>query len=111
MIAAVFVMQGLGQLFAATMALIVTIAHKDSLANAMSLGTSDDSCRKSEDVMWRVVLGFGAVPACFAVYYRLTIPETPRYACDVRQDLEQAAANAARFRAGRRGSAGVNMLE
>lgn len=40
--------------------------------------------------MWRVVIGFGAVPACLALYYRLTIPETPRYTFDVARDLLKA---------------------
>jgi PHS family inorganic phosphate transporter-like MFS transporter len=34
--------------------------------------------------------GFGAVPGCIALYYRLTIPETPRYTFDVACDVEQA---------------------
>ena len=35
-------------------------------------------------------LGFGAVPGCLALYYRLTIPETPRYTFDVARDIEKA---------------------
>jgi PHS family inorganic phosphate transporter-like MFS transporter len=34
--------------------------------------------------------GFGAVPACLALYYRLTIPETPRYTFDIARDVEKA---------------------
>jgi PHS family inorganic phosphate transporter-like MFS transporter len=34
--------------------------------------------------------GFGAVPGCIALYYRLTIPETPRYTFDVARDVEKA---------------------
>jgi MFS transporter, PHS family, inorganic phosphate transporter len=30
------------------------------------------------------------VPACAALYYRLTIPETPRYTFDVARDIEKA---------------------
>jgi PHS family inorganic phosphate transporter-like MFS transporter len=30
------------------------------------------------------------VPACIALYYRLTIPETPRYTFDVARDVEKA---------------------
>jgi MFS transporter, PHS family, inorganic phosphate transporter len=37
------------------------------------------------------ILGLGAVPACIALYYRLTIPETPRYTFDVSRDVERAA--------------------
>ena len=35
-------------------------------------------------------LVFGAVPGCIALYYRLTIPETPRYTFDVKRDVEKA---------------------
>jgi PHS family inorganic phosphate transporter-like MFS transporter len=34
--------------------------------------------------------GFGAVPGCIALYYRLTIPETPRYTFDIARDVEKA---------------------
>jgi PHS family inorganic phosphate transporter-like MFS transporter len=40
--------------------------------------------------MWRTLIGFGAVPGCIALYYRLTIPETPRYTFDVAKDVEKA---------------------
>lgn len=45
--------------------------------------------------------GFGAVPACIALYYRLTIPETPRYTFDVARDIEKAAADSQAFQHGR----------
>lgn len=44
--------------------------------------------------MWRVIIGFGAVPGCIALYYRLTIPETPRYTFDVARDVEKAGEDA-----------------
>ncbi|RAK96960.1 MFS general substrate transporter [Aspergillus ibericus CBS 121593] len=55
-----------------------------------SIITSDGVCQLAVDKMWRVVIGFGAVPACVALYYRLTIPETPRYTFDVARDLLKA---------------------
>lgn len=51
--------------------------------------------------MWRILIGFGAVPACIALYYRLTIPETPRYTFDVARDVEKAADDVAAYRAGK----------
>ena len=39
--------------------------------------------------MWRVIIGFGAVPGCIALYFRLTIPETPRYTFDVSRDIQK----------------------
>ncbi len=31
------------------------------------------------DLAWRVILGLGALPAVLTIYYRLRIPETPRF--------------------------------
>ena len=43
--------------------------------------------------MWRIIVGFGTLPALAAVYFRLTIPETPRYTFDVDRDPVQASAD------------------
>lgn len=51
--------------------------------------------------MWRILIGFGAVPACIALYYRLTIPETPRYTFDVARDVEKAADDVEAYKAGK----------
>lgn len=51
--------------------------------------------------MWRILIGFGAVPACVALYYRLTIPETPRYTFDVARDVEKAADDVTAYMAGK----------
>jgi PHS family inorganic phosphate transporter-like MFS transporter len=51
--------------------------------------------------MWRTLIGFGAVPACIALYYRLTIPETPRYTFDVARDVEKAGDDVAAYMAGK----------
>jgi PHS family inorganic phosphate transporter-like MFS transporter len=51
--------------------------------------------------MWRVLIGFGAVPACIALYYRLTIPETPRYTFDVARDIEKANDDVGAYMAGK----------
>ena len=45
--------------------------------------------------------GFGAVPGCIALYYRLTIPETPRYTFDVARDVEKAGADAKAYMHGK----------
>ena len=45
--------------------------------------------------------GFGAVPACAALYYRLTIPETPRYTFDVARDVEKAKVDVDAYMSGR----------
>lgn len=90
MMGAVFAMQGFGQLAAAIIALIVTAGFKKSLETADTVGHCSGVCQLAVDKMWRVVIGFGAVPASIALYYRLTIPETPRYTFDVARDIVKA---------------------
>lgn len=88
---AVFAMQGLGQLCAAIVMLCVVAGFKESLLTAKTYGTCTGVCGEAVDKMWRVLIGFGAVPACIALYYRLTIPETPRYTFDVARDAEKGS--------------------
>ncbi len=49
---------GLGQLVAALLALVVTMANKEVLDGAATLGSCDVACLKTVDSMWRVVLGY-----------------------------------------------------
>jgi MFS transporter, PHS family, inorganic phosphate transporter len=93
MMAAVFSMQGLGQLLAAIVALIVTVAFKDAYLAAPNAASCNYACQIAADRAWRIIVGVGAVPACFALYYRITIPETPRYTFEVARDVEQADAD------------------
>ncbi|KAI0158868.1 H+ symporter [Pestalotiopsis sp. NC0098] len=93
MMAAVFSMQGLGQLLAAIVALIVTVAFKDAYTGALNAASCNYACQIAADRAWRIIVGVGAVPACFALYYRITIPETPRYTFEVAKDVEQADAD------------------
>ena len=90
----VFAMQGIGQFAAAMIALIVTSGFKKSLLSAKDPASCDGVCQIAVDKMWRVIIGFGAVPGCIALYYRLTIPETPRYTFDVARDVEKAGEDA-----------------
>ncbi|KAB8237185.1 phosphate permease [Aspergillus alliaceus] len=101
MMGAVFAMQGFGQFGAAMVALIVTVCFKGSLESAISVAKCSGACQLAVDRMWRVVIGFGAVPACVALYYRLTIPETPRYTFDVARDIEMACADSFAYNQGR----------
>jgi PHS family inorganic phosphate transporter-like MFS transporter len=87
MMAAVFAMQGIGILAAAVVALIVLVAYKDAIQADIN----------SLDQVWRLVIGFGAVPAVCALYFRLTIPETPRYTMDIEQKIDKGAKDAAAF--------------
>jgi PHS family inorganic phosphate transporter-like MFS transporter len=90
MMAAVFAMQGFGQLTGGIVMLCVTAGFKGSLSLGPSIAACSGDCSLAVDKMWRVLVGFGAVPACIALYYRLTIPETPRFTFDVSRDVEQA---------------------
>ncbi|CAJ2501935.1 Uu.00g047880.m01.CDS01 [Anthostomella pinea] len=91
MMGAVFAMQGIGQLVCAFIMLFVTLGFKQALSASPSIDHCDGYCSIAVDKMWRTLIGFGAVPACIALYYRLTIPETPRYTFDIARDVEKAA--------------------
>ncbi|MCJ1475079.1 acid phosphatase pho5 [Lambiella insularis] len=90
MMGSVFAMQGIGQFAAGVVALICVSGFKGSLSEAKSNATCSGDCQEAMDKIWRIIIGFGAVPGCIALYYRLTIPETPRYTFDVARDPEKA---------------------
>lgn len=94
MMGSVFAMQGFGQLGAGLITLIVVSGFKESLITATTVAKCSGVCGLAVDKMWRVIIGFGAVPGCIALYYRLTIPETPRYTFDVSRDVVQAGSDA-----------------
>ena len=96
----VFAMQGLGQFGAGIIALIVTAGFKGSLSTAVDPQHCSGVCAVAVDKMWRVIIGFGAVPGCIALYYRLTIPETPRYTFDVSRDVVQGGSDIKAYLAG-----------
>ncbi|KOS20454.1 Inorganic phosphate transporter PHO84 [Escovopsis weberi] len=93
LMAAVFAMQGFGQLFASIVSLIMIVAFKDAYINAPNEAACGEECRAAADRSWRIIVGIGAIPACFALYYRITIPETPRYTFDIAHDVEKADAD------------------
>lgn len=109
MMGSVFAMQGVGQFAAACVALVATVAFKKNTFGKPISGC-DESCKIAVDRMWRIVIGFGAVPACIALYYRLTIPETPRYTFDVARDVEKAAVDAEAFTSGAIGNGHVDAI-
>lgn len=96
----VFAMQGIGQFAAGMMALIVTAGFKESLLTATTVAKCNGVCGLAVDKMWRIIIGFGAVPGCIALYYRLTIPETPRYTFDVARDIVKGASDGKAYLAG-----------
>jgi len=101
MMGAVFAMQGIGQFTAAIIGLIGAAGWKKSLQTAAKPANCSGVCRYAADKYWRLIIGFGCVPACAALYFRLTIPETPRYTFDVARDVEQAADDAKAYMEGK----------
>ncbi|KAH6709092.1 major facilitator superfamily domain-containing protein [Leptodontidium sp. MPI-SDFR-AT-0119] len=97
MMGAVFSMQGFGQLGGALVMLICVVGFKGSLESAAKYGTCTGVCGLAIDKMWRILIGMGAVPACIALYFRLTIPETPRYTFDIARDVEKANVDVAAY--------------
>lgn len=84
-ITAVGAAQGWGAFTGALVALIITIAYKDSLLR------DDPTNLVHIDTMWRLLIGFGCVPGAIALYFRLTIPETPRFTMDIERNVQQAS--------------------
>ncbi|KAI1845757.1 hypothetical protein JX265_000064 [Neoarthrinium moseri] len=101
MMGAVFAMQGIGQLVCAFVMLFVTLGFKEQLEQSQGISSCTGYCSIAVDKMWRTLIGFGAVPACIALYYRLTIPETPRYTFDVGRDVEKAADDVKAYMSGK----------
>lgn len=101
MMGSVFAMQGIGQFAAAIVTLIATQGFKESLSSGSKPSTCTGVCGLAVDKMWRIVIGFGAVPGCAALYFRLTIPETPRYTFDVARDAEKGVEDVKAYQAGK----------
>ena len=82
-IASVFAMQGTGILVAAAVTLLTAIGFKNlHPENA-----------KNADYVWRIVLGFSAIPTALTLYSRSQLPETARYTVLVAENHAKAAAD------------------
>ncbi|KAH7928254.1 phosphate permease [Leucogyrophana mollusca] len=84
---AVFAAQGWGQFAAAIVGVIVVAAYKDAILKAPF------PAAVPVDYTWRLLIGLGCVPGVIALYFRLTIPETPRFTMDIERNLQQASAD------------------
>jgi MFS transporter, PHS family, inorganic phosphate transporter len=71
-------------LAASLVALITVQAYKGSIL------TDDLNDLKHVDYCWRILIGLGCVPGAIALYFRLTIPETPRFTMDIDRDVQRA---------------------
>jgi MFS transporter, PHS family, inorganic phosphate transporter len=54
----------------------------------------------SQSIAWRLMLGFGAIPAAGVIYLRSKMPESPRFKAQVQGKSEQASADLATFSGG-----------
>jgi MFS transporter, PHS family, inorganic phosphate transporter len=71
-------------LAASLVALITILVYKDSILK-------DSFDRPNHvDYCWRILIGLGCVPGAIALYFRLTIPETPRFTMDIERDIQAA---------------------
>ncbi|KAG2340705.1 phosphate permease [Suillus weaverae] len=84
---AVFASQGWGQFASALVGIIVVQAYKSDILNAPF------PCVVPVDYAWRLLIGLGCVPGVIALYFRLTIPETPRFTMDIERNVAQATAD------------------
>lgn len=75
---------------AALVAFIITAGYKKAI-----LAETDITKLSSVDHMWRLLIGLGCVPGCVALYFRLTIPETPRFTMDIERNIDRAQADIA----------------
>ncbi|QRV82161.1 Sugar (and other) transporter [Ceratobasidium sp. AG-Ba] len=90
MMTAVFAMQGFGYFAASLVALVVTESYKLQIIHGPATFDAVDDC-------WRLLIGLGAVPAIVTLYFRLTMPETPRFTMDIERNVRQASLNVSTF--------------
>ncbi|CDF91144.1 ZYBA0S10-00694g1_1 [Zygosaccharomyces bailii CLIB 213] len=103
---AVFANQAWGQIAAGIVALVLVEGYKDQLKTAKDGASCGADCKRACDQMWRILIGLGCVPGCIALYFRLTIPESPRYTLDCEANSAKGIADASKFLSGSHGEAG-----
>ncbi|KAL9130768.1 MAG: hypothetical protein Q9217_001116 [Psora testacea] len=98
MMAAVFLMQSLGQLAASLVGLVVLLGVGRSRGLPNLTSEEDyDAAVPIVDTIWRCVIGVGAFPAAIAILFRVTIPESPRFTLDVENNAKQALLDAKKY--------------
>jgi MFS transporter, PHS family, inorganic phosphate transporter len=91
-------------LAASLIALITVHAYRDSFL------TDKLNDLEHIDYCWRILIALGCVPGAIALYFRLTIPETPRFTMDIDQDMQRARAEIRNVLGGPNGSAAVHWV-
>ena len=103
MLAFVFWMQAIGQILVYAIALIVIRAQYAWLSQCVPVDSQggvaalNGSCLQNLDRTWRWVVGLGAVPAAIAIFFRLTIPQSPRFLMDVVDEVDRAVNDTADY--------------
>lgn len=97
MLTAVFACQPLGQLTATLVALIATARQRGGIPADATVQNCDAQCLRTMDSVWRWIIGVGVIPAVIALWFRLTIIESPRYTADVGRDSRKAASELKRY--------------
>ncbi|KAJ7691528.1 major facilitator superfamily domain-containing protein [Mycena rosella] len=88
MMTAVFAAQGWGNFAASLCATVITILFRSAMEKDFPTAVAG---LNHVDYMWRLLIGLGCVPAALALYFRLTIPETPRFTMDIQRNVEHRA--------------------
>jgi PHS family inorganic phosphate transporter-like MFS transporter len=88
---AVFAAQGWGNLTAALVSLIVVQAYRHQISKEPYTDLN------AVDYCWRLLIGLGCIPGTIALYFRLTIPETPRFTMDIERNVQQASTDIENF--------------
>jgi PHS family inorganic phosphate transporter-like MFS transporter len=90
-IAAVFSMQGMGLLTAASVSLAISGGLNNKYPAPPFNVNALASVNPQGDIAWRILFMIGAIPATATFYYRLRMPETARYTALVERNNKQAA--------------------
>lgn len=94
---AVFMCQPLGQLAATLVSLVAAASQRNGIPADATPGNCTGECLKTMDSIWRWIIGVGVIPAVIALWFRLTIIESPRYTADVGRDSKKAASELSRY--------------
>jgi MFS transporter, PHS family, inorganic phosphate transporter len=97
MLTIVFLCQPLGQLGATLVTLIAAVNQRGGIPSDSTLTNCNSQCKQTLDSVWRWIIGVGVIPAVIALWFRLTIIESPRYTADVGRDSRKAASELDRY--------------
>lgn len=97
MLTLVFACQPLGQLAATLVALMAAANQRNGIPGDATVTNCNIECTRTLDSIWRWIIGVGVIPAVIAIWFRLTIIESPRYTADVGGDTAKAASELKRY--------------